>query len=263
MKPETMTDPAILTREDGATIAYHRYSGHNYSGHPRSDGAPGVMFLGGFMSDMTGTKATSLDAFCRQRGHSFLRFDYFGHGSSSGDFAEATVGRWKEDAIAVFDALTSGPQVLVGSSLGGWIMLLLALARPERVKALIGIASAPDATETLMWNQFPPELQASIQRDGQARIPSAYGSEGYLITRKLIEDGRRHLVMGKPIPIACPVRLIHGMRDDDVPWRTSTELAAKLQSEDVRVHLVKDGDHRLSREQDLALLFRELELLLG
>jgi pimeloyl-ACP methyl ester carboxylesterase len=268
MKPETMTDPAILTREDGATIAYHKYSGHKYSGHgqsghPHSEGAPGVMFLGGFMSDMTGTKAAALDAFCRSRGQSFLRFDYFGHGRSSGEFAEATVGRWKEDALAVFDALTSGPQVLVGSSLGGWIMLLLALARRDRVKALIGIASAPDATEALMWNQFPPELRAAILRDGQARIPSAYGAAGYLITRKLIEEGRQHLVMGKPIPVACPVRLIHGMRDGDVPWRTSVELAARLQSEDVRVHLIKDGDHRLSREQDLALLFRELELLLG
>ncbi len=253
MNPNPVSDPSILTREDGATIAYHRITGN----------APGVVFLGGFMSDMTGTKATALDAFCRARGQAFLRFDYFGHGRSSGEFSEATVGRWKDDALCVLDNLTAGPQVLVGSSLGGWIMLLAALARPARVKALIGIAAAPDATEDLMWNRFAPELQAAILRDGQARIPSAYGAAGYLITRKLIEDGRKHLVLGKPIPISSPVRLIHGMRDADVPYRVSIELAEKLQSEDVRVDLVKDGDHRLSREQDLALLTRQLELLLG
>jgi len=225
--------------------------------------APGVVFLGGFMSDMNGTKAASLDAFCRTRGQAFVRFDYFGHGRSSGEFSEATVGRWKDDALCVLDNLTAGPQVLVGSSLGGWIMLLVAMARPARVKALIGIAAAPDATEDLMWNRFPPELRATILRDGQARIPSAYGAEGYLITRKLIEDGRRHLIMGKPIPVSCPVRLIHGMRDEDVPYRASIDLAANLQSEDVRVELVKDGNHRLSRDQDLALLARTLESLLG
>ena len=225
--------------------------------------APGVVFLGGFMSDMNGTKAASLDAFCRARGQAFLRFDYFGHGQSSGEFSEATIGRWKDDALCVLDKLTDGPQVLVGSSLGGWIMLLVAMARPARVKALIGIAAAPDATEDLMWNRFPPELRATILRDGQARIPSAYGAEGYLITRKLIEDGRRHLIMGKPIPVSCPVRLIHGMRDEDVPYRASIDLAANLQSEDVRVELVKDGNHRLSRDQDLALLARTLESLLG
>ncbi|HXP12897.1 MAG TPA: alpha/beta hydrolase [Stellaceae bacterium] len=253
MNSNPVSDPSILTREDGATIAYHRTAGN----------APGVVFLGGFMSDMTGTKATALESFCRARGQAFLRFDYFGHGRSSGEFSEATVGRWKDDALCVLDNLTAGPQVLVGSSLGGWIMLLAARDRPARVKALIGIAPAPDATEDLMWSRFAPELQAAILRDGQARIPSAYGAEGYLITRKLIEDGRKHLVLRKPISISCPVRLIHGMRDADVPYRVSIELAEKLQSEDVRIELVKDGDHRLSREQDLALLTRQLELLLG
>ncbi len=253
MKPDPVSDPSILTREDEATIAYHRLDGN----------APGVVFLGGFMSDMSGTKATALESFCRARGQAFLRFDYFGHGKSSGEFSEATVGRWKDDALCVLDNLTAGPQVLVGSSLGGWIMLLVARDRPARVKALMGIASAPDATEDLMWNRFAPELQAAILRDGQARIPSAHDEAGYLITRKLIEDGRKHLVMGKPIPIASPVRLIHGMRDADVPYQASIGLAARLQSEDVRVELVKDGDHRLSRDQDLALLMRTLESLLA
>lgn len=244
--------PSILTREDGATIAYHRRDGR----------APGVMFLGGFMSDMTGTKALALDAFCAARGQAFLRFDYFGHGRSSGDFAAATVSRWRDDALAVFDRLTAGPQVLVGSSLGGWIMLLLAQARPTRVKALVGIAAAADATEDLMWAQFPAEIRQRIERDGAARIPSAYSDQGYLITRGLIEDGRRHLVTRAPIAFAGPVRLLHGMRDSDVPWRRSPALADCLGASDVRITLIKDGDHRLSRDADLALLMQTVTELL-
>lgn len=237
--------PAILTREDGATIAYHRRAGKS----------PGIVFLGGFMSDMTGTKARRLDAFCAARGQAYLRFDYFGHGASSGDFAEATVGRWREDALAVLDRLTQGPQILVGSSIGGWIMLLAALARPERVAGLIGIAAAPDAT-VLMWDEFTPEQRQTILREGTVRLPSAYSAEGYLFTRKLIEDGRRHLLLHAPIPLACPVRLLHGMRDPDVPWQHSLALAEKLAGGDVQVILVKDGDHRLSTASDLALLER-------
>jgi pimeloyl-ACP methyl ester carboxylesterase len=245
--------PAILTREDGATIAYHRRDGRS----------PGIVFLGGFMSDMTGTKARALDAFAAARGQAYLRFDYFGHGASSGDFAEATVGRWKGDTLAILDEVTAGPQILVGSSIGGWLMLLVALARPERVAALIGIAAAPDATEALMWANFAPEVRAAIMREGSARLPSDYSAEGYLFTRKLIEDGRKHLLMGGPIAIACPVRLLHGMQDTDVPWRTSIALAERLASADVEVILVKDGDHRLSSERDLALLTREIATLLG
>jgi pimeloyl-ACP methyl ester carboxylesterase len=244
--------PGILTRADGATIAYHRLSGKR----------PGIVFLGGFMSDMTGTKARHLDAFCRARGQAFLRFDYFAHGASSGDFAEATVGRWTEDALAVLDELTQGKQILVGSSIGGWIMLLAALARPERVAALVGIAAAADATEALMWANFPPELRETIMREGSARLPSAYDGQGYLFTRRLIEEGRRHLLMGGPIPIGCPVRLLHGMRDPDVPWQWGLKLAEQLESRDVQVNLVKEGDHRLSTESDLALLTRTIEALL-
>lgn len=244
--------PRILTRADGATIAYHRHDGRK----------PGIVFLGGFMSDMTGTKARHLDAFCRARGQSFLRFDYFGHGASSGDFADATVGRWKEDSLAVLDALTEGPQILVGSSLGGWLMLLAALARPGRVAGLVGIAAAADATEALMWANFAPELRERILRDGAARLPSAYDEKGYLFTRTLIEEGRRHLLMGAPIAIDCPVRLLHGMRDPDVPWQWSLALAEKLTARDVEITLVKEGDHRLSTASDLALLTRTLEALL-
>ncbi len=243
---------AILAREDGATIAYHRRTGRS----------PGVVFLGGFMSDMTGTKARTLDAFCAARGQAYLRFDYFGHGVSSGRFADATVGRWKEDALAAIDQLTEGPQVLVGSSLGGWLMLLTALARPQRIAGLLGIAAAPDATEDLMWARFPPAVRDEIMRAGAARLPSEYSPDGYLFTRKLIEDGRRHLLMRGPIPVACPVRLLHGMKDPDVPWQTSLALAERLASRDVEVTLVKDGDHRLSTESDLALLTRMVATLL-
>jgi pimeloyl-ACP methyl ester carboxylesterase len=244
---------AILTREDGATIAYHRRPGK----------APGVVFLGGFMSDMTGTKARTLDAFCAARGQAFIRFDYFGHGASSGDFSAATVGRWKDDTLAVIDRLAEGPLVLVGSSLGGWLMLLAALARPERVRALVGVAAAPDATEDLMWHRFPPAIQDTIRREGAVRVPTPYSEEGYLITRTLVEEGRRHLLMRAPIPFEGPVRLLHGMRDTDVPWQTSLALAERLKGDDVRLTLVKDGDHRLSRGTDLALLVRTLLPLLG
>ncbi len=243
---------SILTREDGATIAYHRRTGKR----------PGIVFLGGFMSDMTGTKAKTLDAFAAARGQAYLRFDYFAHGASSGDFAEATIGRWKADAIAVLDQLTEGPQVLVGSSLGGWLMLLLALARSNRVAALVGIAAAPDATEDLMWARFSPEQRDAIMREGAARLPSQYNAEGYLFTRKLIEEGRHHLLMRGAIPIAQPVRLLHGMKDPDVPWQTSLALAERLESRDVHVTLVKDGDHRLSTKSDLALLTRTIAALL-
>jgi pimeloyl-ACP methyl ester carboxylesterase len=258
MTPKAMPDageserPAILTREDGATIAYRRRVGK----------APGIVFLGGFMSDMTGTKAARLDAFAAARGQAYLRFDYFAHGASSGDFADATISRWKADALAALDRLTTGPQILVGSSIGGWLMLLVALARPERVAALVGIAAAPDATEALMWARFAPEVREKILREGAARLPSAYSAEGYLFTRTLIEDGRRHLLLQSAIPLACPVRLLHGMADPDVPWQTSLALSKQLASRDVRITLVKEGDHRLSSERELALLERTLEDLL-
>jgi len=244
--------PTQTLARDGETVAYRRRPGRS----------PGVVFLGGFMSDMTGTKAAALDAFCAARGQAYLRFDYFGHGASSGAFLDATVGRWKDDALAVLDVLTEGPQVLVGSSLGGWIMLLAALARPARVKALVGIAAAPDATEDLMWAELSEAQRATMLRDGFLRLPSEYSAEGYIYTQALIEDGRHHLVMRAPIALGCPVRLLHGMRDPDVPWRTSLALAEKLESRDVAVTLVKDGDHRLSTDENLALLTRTLEPLL-
>ena len=245
--------PENLPRDGGATIAYRRLDGKT----------PGVMFLGGFMSDMQGTKAVELEHYCRAAGRAFIRFDYQGHGESSGNFADGTIGSWAEDALAVFDECTEGSQILVGSSMGGWTMLLTALARPDRVAGMIGIAAAPDFTEDLMWGRFDDVIRGILERDGVYYEPSEYGDEPYTITKALIEDGRNHLLLRRPIALHCPVRLLHGMRDDSVPWMTSSRIAEKLMAEDVRIFLVKDGDHRLSRDQDIARLKLTLDELLA
>jgi pimeloyl-ACP methyl ester carboxylesterase len=244
--------PDTLKRPDGSAIAYHKTPGS----------APGIVFLGGFMSDMTGSKALFLEAFARERGQAFLRFDYQGHGASTGRFEEGTIGLWAADAVAALDALTEGPQVLVGSSMGGWIMLLAALARPQRVAGLLGIAAAPDFTEDLMWNAYSQEVRETLEREGVYREPSAYDEEPYTITKRLIDEGRGHLLLRQPIPLACPVRLIHGMADPDVPWGTSIRLAEQLESAEVEVTLVKAGGHRLSEPEDLERLGTVLTRLL-
>ncbi len=236
--------PTYLPRPDGSHIAYHATRGAN----------PGVVFLGGFMSNMNGTKAIALEAWCRRHNRAFVRFDYFGHGDSSGRFCQATIGRWKEDSIAVIDKVTQGPQILVGSSMGGWIMLLAALARPHRIAGLIGIASAADLTEELLWKRFDESTRRQLREQRLIRLPSDYQDGPYEISLEFIEEGRHHLILDNPIPLHCPVRLLHGMRDADVPWKLSTRIASKLASRDVRVTLVKDGDHRLSRDEDLNLL---------
>ncbi len=235
--------PQILSRDLGVSIAYRRIEGES----------PGVMFFGGFRSDMTGAKAVVLEAACRAAGRAFIRFDYRGHGESSGRFEDGTVGDWAADAIAVLDTLTTGPQILVGSSMGGWIMLLAALARPDRVHGLVGVASAPDFTEDLVWARLNDDGRRTLQREGVWRQPSAYG-DPLPITLSLIAEGRGHLLLRGSIPITAPVRLLHGMRDLEVPWQTSGKLLKAVESEDVQLHLVKDGDHRLSRPQDLQLI---------
>ncbi len=245
--------PRNLTREDGTNLAYYKTEGRKASGEAAAP-APGLVFLGGFMSDMSGTKAVALEAYARRAGRDFLRFDYRGHGASSGRFEDGTVGLWAADAVAALDALTDGPQILIGSSMGGWIMLLAALARPERVAGLIGIAAAPDFTEDLIWRRATVEQRATLRRDGHIDRPSAYSEAPYRITLRLIEEGRDHLLLGAPIPLSCPVRLIHGMADVDVPWQTSLRLAEALQSDDVEVTLVKNAAHRLSEPQDMRRL---------
>ena len=212
---------------------------------------------------MTGTKALFLEDFCRRRGRAFVRFDYFGHGASSGDAALGTIGGWAEDAVAVLDSLTEGPQILVGSSMGGWIMVLAALARTERVLALVGVAAAPDFTEDLVWPRLNPAQQQELRESGAVTLPSEYDPAGYTYRLGLFEDGKRHLVMGEAIALECPVRLLRGLRDVAVPWHRSLSLAERLDSRDVAVTLVKDGDHRLSSAADLARLGRTLDALLS
>ncbi len=223
---------------------------------------PGVIFLPGYRSDMQGSKAIALRDHCAARGRAFLRFDYSGHGESAGHFEDGTIGQWTADAIAVLDALTEGPQVLVGSSMGGWIALLMARARPDRIAAFIGIAPAPDFTETLMWPAFTEAQRAEITTRGVIHLPSQYG-DPTPVTRALIEDGARQSVLKAPLPLPCPVRILQGMRDPDVPWQHALRLVETIQADDVRLHLVKDGDHRLSRPQDLVLLAETLEGLLS
>jgi pimeloyl-ACP methyl ester carboxylesterase len=235
-----------LPRGPAASIAYRYREG--------GTDLPGVMFLGGFRSDMTGIKAASLDRFCAARDQCYLRFDYQGHGDSRTRFEDCTVGLWLEDALCVLDQVAYGPQILVGSSMGAWIALLAALARPNRVSGLVCIAGAVDFTEALLWPRLGAERQRQLMVQGALRIPSAYDPDGYVVTRALIEEGRRHLLLAGAIELPVPTRLLHGMADPDVPWQHSLRLAAALTGGDVVTVLIKDGDHRLSRPQDLARL---------
>jgi pimeloyl-ACP methyl ester carboxylesterase len=252
--------PQILTRAEGTTLAYYKTQARKARTEAKAP-LPGVVFLGGFKSDMTGTKAVALEAFAQRRGQAFLRFDYRGHGRSSGRFEEGTIGLWLDDTLAMLDELTEGPQILVGSSMGGWIMLLAALARPQRIAGLVGIAAAADFTEDLIWARATPEQRRVLRRDGYIDQPSDYGEAPYRITLRLIEEGRDHLLLAKPIPLACPVRLIHGMQDVDVPWQTSLRLAEALAGDDVELCLVKAAAHRLSEPEDLLRLERALTAL--
>ncbi len=232
-------------------LAYHRHAGDNNK--------TGVIFLGGYASDMTGTKACFLADCCASRNISFLRFDYRGHGRSDGDFKDGTIGAWLEDSLAVFDQLTQGPQIVIGSSMGGWLGLLLALQRAERIKAFIGIAAAPDFTEDLMWDMFTETQRAQLARDGMIYDENAPPEERAPITLRLIEEGRQHLLLRDKINLQCPVRLLQGMADTDVPWRHAQRITEALTSHDARVELIKDGDHRLSRQQDLDTLWETVE----
>lgn len=222
---------------------------------------PAVVFLGGLASDMTGTKATFLRSWCLARGRGFLRFDYTGHGASAGRFEDGTIGAWAEDACSIIDAVTRGPLVIVGSSMGGWVMLEVALAMPGRVAALVGIAPAPDFTEDLIWAGLDEEGRARLEREGALTLPTPYDPAGYRIGRALIEEGRTRLRLRGTIGLDLPVRLLHGQEDDSVPWQTSLRLAACLEGGDVRVTLIKDGDHRLAREADLEALGAILDRL--
>jgi pimeloyl-ACP methyl ester carboxylesterase len=220
--------------------------------------APAIVFLPGYMSDMEGTKAVALEEWAEAESRAMLRFDYGGCGSSGGDFEAQTLADWRNDALAMIDALTEGPVVLVGSSMGGWLMLLVALAWPERIAGLVGIAAAPDFTA---WG-FTTEQKMTILRDGRLEEPSAYAESPTVTSRAFWESGEANRLLHNEIAIDCPVRLLHGQADPDVPWAYSLEMVKKLRSADVQATLIKDGDHRLSRPQDLALVIATVRTLL-
>jgi pimeloyl-ACP methyl ester carboxylesterase len=238
-----MSEPQFLTTPEGRRIAYRLTPGQG----------PTVVFLGGFRSDMEGSKAQHLQAWAEREGRGFLRFDYSGHGASSGAFLDGAIGDWFEDARAAL-SLVEGPLLLVGSSMGGWISLLLAKVLPERIAGLVGIAAAPDFTEDSMWAAFDPDQRASLLRDGQVALPSDYSDEPYIITRRLIEEGRSRLVLCEPLPLPFPVRLLQGTADTDVPPAVALRLLDHASGEDIRLTLVKGADHRFSSPDCLALI---------
>jgi pimeloyl-ACP methyl ester carboxylesterase len=242
-----------LDRPDGHRLAWRKVEGRG----------PTVLWLGGFRSDMSGTKAQALADWAAAEGRAFLRFDYFAHGASSGDFLEGTIGRWREDALAVIDQIADGPLVLVGSSMGGWIACLAALARPKRVAGMVLIAPAPDFTDKLMAPSLPAEARAALVRDQVWMQPSEYDEAGYPITWRLLEESRAWSVLPGPVAIAAPVRILQGGRDEAVPWRHALALAEAMESDDLVFTLIKDGDHRLSRPQDLARLTAAVQELCG
>lgn len=241
----------FLSRPDGERLAWKRVDG----------AGPTVVWLGGFKSDMTGSKAQALADWALAQGRSFVRFDYFGHGASSGDFRAGTITRWREDALAVIDELTQEPLILVGSSMGGWLSCLTALSRAERIHGLVLIAPAADFTEKLMWPNLTDEARRDIKEHGIWLRPSAYDDGDYPITRDLIEDGARWSILPGPVGIAAPTRILQGGEDPDVPWRHAQALALALEGDDVVFTLIRDGDHRLSRPQDIARLIATVEEL--
>ena len=224
-------------------------------------GQPSVVFLGGFLSDMEGSKATALEAFCRDRGQAYLRLDYSGHGRSGGRFEDGTISSWRDDALAIIDAVTAGPIVPIGSSMGGWLALLIALSRPKRVVGLIGLAAAPDFTEELMWGQFDAAQRRQLMSEGLVELPSDY-AEPYPITKALVEDGRQNLLMEGPIELGIPVRLIQGGDDPEVPAEMPDRIAARLTSDDVQIRIIDGGGHSLSRDRDIAAIRSVLTALL-
>lgn len=220
----------------------------------RGGKTPGLIFLPGFNSDLTGTKAEAVDTWAAQHGHACLRFDYFGHGQSSGLFRDGTLSGWREEVTAIIDQLTAGPQILIGSSFGGFMATLAALDRPDRVAALVLIAPAFDMTERLMRAELTEDDHQSLARDGFVQRHSAYDDEGYPITKKLLDDGQAHCILNQPIKLNIPVRILHGQQDDAVPWQLSQEFADQCVSTDIELHFFKSGDHRLSNDSEIAAL---------
>lgn len=239
--------PKKLKTSDENFIAYHS------TDISELNNLPGIIFMTGYMSNMDGSKALAIEEFARERGQSFVRFDYFGHGQSSGNFSDGHIGIWLENAISVLDQLSEGPQILVGSSMGGWLMFLAALARPERVAGLVGLAAAPDFTEELLLKELSEEQVAEIKVNGQVTVSSEYDDD-YIFTKKLIDEGRKYLILNDRVEINCPVRLLHGIEDVSVPWEFAIKIQEQLISTDVEVILLKNSDHRLSKPNNLVKL---------
>jgi pimeloyl-ACP methyl ester carboxylesterase len=252
-----MTNSALSGQEPAFIEVGNDSGARRIAVRAREGSPPGLFWLGGFNSDMTGTKALALDAWAAEHNRACIRFDYSGHGESGGAFIDGTIGRWLEESVAVFEQYCAGPQVVIGSSMGGWMALLLAremARRPGRRASLAGlvlIAPAPDFTEALMWNGLSPEVRNEIETKGVWLRPSQYG-EPYPITRALIEEGRNHLLLGSAIDVGCPVRILQGAQDPDVPWQHAFALTQRLPVDDVVLTMIQDGDHRLSRPQDIA-----------
>jgi pimeloyl-ACP methyl ester carboxylesterase len=252
-----MTNSALSGQEPAFIEVGNDSGARRIAVRAREGSPPGLFWLGGFNSDMTGTKALALDAWAAEHNRACIRFDYSGHGESGGAFIDGTIGRWLEESVAVFEQYCAGPQVVIGSSMGGWMALLLGremARRPGRRASLAGlvlIAPAPDFTEALMWNSLSPEVRNEIETKGVWLRPSQYG-EPYPITRALIEEGRNHLLLGSAIDVGCPVRILQGAQDPDVPWQHAFALTQRLPVDDVVLTMIQDGDHRLSRPQDIA-----------
>lgn len=240
-----------LKCKNNVTLSYHQIPGKS----------PGVIFLAGFMSDMSGTKAQYFESVCKEIGQAYIRFDYQGHGTSSGKFEEGTIGQWKQNVIDILDQVAIGPQVLVGSSMGGWLMMLAALERPQRIASLLGIAAAPDFTADL-FDRLEKEYQETIEKQGVVYIPNAFSDTPYTITKKLIDEGHQHHLLDTSLPVHCPIRLIHGLKDTHVPWQYSLRMMDAVESTDTWLTLIKEGDHRLSSEAHLKILGRALKDLL-
>uniref|UniRef100_A0A6I8NK96 Palmitoyl-protein thioesterase ABHD10, mitochondrial n=1 Tax=Ornithorhynchus anatinus TaxID=9258 RepID=A0A6I8NK96_ORNAN len=243
---------SFLSRPDLPNLAYQKLKGKS----------PGLIFLPGYISNMSGTKALALEEFCKSLGHSYVRFDYSGCGSSDGNFSDSTIGKWRKDVLSIIDDLTEGPQILVGSSMGGWLMLHAAIARPEKVAALVGVATAADCIIT-NFNQLPTEAKKEVEKKGVWKMPTKYNEDGYhYFPYSFLKEAETHCLLHSPIPVSCPVRLLHGMKDDVIPWQVSLQVADRVVSTDVDVILRKNGDHRMKEKDDLKLLVYTIDDLI-